>query len=115
VRALIGIDPCPMAAAIVRATDQEAANASGAHLCKRDFLLAGEFGHAPLKRGTAGCANCPIGWGRNGTETPPVAGKVLKRFARKFGRSRRAYFVILLALKSIRNPRYECADPHRLG
>jgi len=46
VRALIGIDPCPMAAAIVRATDQEAANASGAHLCKRDFLLAGEFGHA---------------------------------------------------------------------
>jgi hypothetical protein len=59
VRALIGIDPCPMAAAIVRATDQEAANASGAHLCKRDFLLAGELGHARLKRGlsreTIGC------------------------------------------------------------
>jgi hypothetical protein len=40
-----------MAAAIVRATDQEATNASGAHLRKRDFLLAGELGHARLKRG----------------------------------------------------------------
>jgi hypothetical protein len=48
VRALIGIDPCPMATVIVRATDQQAANASGAHLCESDLL--GEGGHALLKR-----------------------------------------------------------------
>jgi hypothetical protein len=38
VRALIGIDPCPMAAIVIRATDQQA---SGAHLCESDLLLAG--------------------------------------------------------------------------
>jgi hypothetical protein len=31
VRALIGIDPCPMAAIVIRAIDQQAANAGGAH------------------------------------------------------------------------------------
>jgi hypothetical protein len=50
VRALIGIDPYLMAAAIVRATDQEAANASGAHLCEGDLLLARGLGHAPSFR-----------------------------------------------------------------
>jgi len=39
-----------MAALVIRAIDQETANASGAHLCEGDFLLAGELGHAPLKR-----------------------------------------------------------------
>ena len=47
-RALMqGVDPYLMAAAIVRATNQEAANASGAHLCEGDFLLARGLGHAP--------------------------------------------------------------------
>ena len=74
-RALIGIDPCPMAAAIVRATDQEAANASGAHLCKRDFLLAGELGHALLKRGRCGEANnqCLGEWRRH---TTPISSRI---------------------------------------
>ena len=49
VRALIGIDPCPVATAIVRPTDQQAANAGGAHFSEGD-LLAGEDGHAPSKR-----------------------------------------------------------------
>jgi hypothetical protein len=39
----------PLIAAIIRAIDQETANASGAHLGKGD-LLAGEWGHAPFKR-----------------------------------------------------------------
>jgi hypothetical protein len=39
-----------MAALVIRAIDQETANASGAHLSERDLLLAGELGHAPLKR-----------------------------------------------------------------
>jgi hypothetical protein len=50
VRALIGIDSYLMAAAIVRATDQEAANASGAHLCEGDLQLARGLGHAPSFR-----------------------------------------------------------------
>jgi hypothetical protein len=41
-----------MAAPEIRAIDQEAANASGAHFSTGD-LLAGEHGHAPFKRGGA--------------------------------------------------------------
>jgi hypothetical protein len=41
-----------MAALVVRAIDQEPANASIAHLSEGDLLLAGEGGHAPLKRVT---------------------------------------------------------------
>jgi hypothetical protein len=41
-----------MAALVVRAIDQKAANARGTHFPEGDFLLAaGESGHAPLKRG----------------------------------------------------------------
>jgi hypothetical protein len=40
-----------VAALVVGAIDQETTNASGAHLCEGDFLLAGESGHAPFKRG----------------------------------------------------------------
>jgi hypothetical protein len=36
-----------MATLVIRAIDQETANASGAHLSEGD-LLAGEFGRAPL-------------------------------------------------------------------
>jgi hypothetical protein len=36
VRALIGIDPCPMAAAIVAAVDLQTANTGGAHLSEGD-------------------------------------------------------------------------------
>jgi hypothetical protein len=38
-----------MAAMIIGAIDQQAANAGGAHLAEGDFL-SGEFGHGPLKR-----------------------------------------------------------------
>ena len=41
----------PLVGCLVRAIDQEPANASGAHLSEGDLLLAGEGGHAPLKRG----------------------------------------------------------------
>jgi hypothetical protein len=41
VRALIGIDPCPVAAAIVAAVDLQTANTGGAHLSEGD-RLAGE-------------------------------------------------------------------------
>jgi hypothetical protein len=49
-----------MAALVIRAIDQKAANASGAHLCEGDFLLADEGGHVPLKR-VRGCAGKPLG------------------------------------------------------
>jgi hypothetical protein len=39
-----------MAARVVRAIDQETANASGAHLCEGDLLLADDRWHAPLNR-----------------------------------------------------------------
>jgi hypothetical protein len=43
-------------APVIRAIDQEPANASGAHLGEGDLLLAGEGGHAPLKRAVTGFA-----------------------------------------------------------
>lgn len=43
---------CVVAAMIIGAVDQEAANASGAHFGEGDFL-AGKSGHALLKRGRA--------------------------------------------------------------
>ena len=45
----VATDRRPMAAVIVGAIDQEAANASGAHFGEGDLLRAGD-GHAPLKR-----------------------------------------------------------------
>jgi hypothetical protein len=39
-----------MATAVIRAIDQQAVNASGAHFSEGDLLLAREFGHAPLPR-----------------------------------------------------------------
>jgi hypothetical protein len=39
-----------VAAFIVGAINQHAAHATGAHLSKRDFLLAGKFGHSPRSR-----------------------------------------------------------------
>jgi hypothetical protein len=51
IRSSIAADCRRMAAPVVRAIDQETANASGAHLSEGD-LLAGEGGHAPLKRVT---------------------------------------------------------------
>ena len=61
VRPPVAADRGPMAAWVVRAIDQEAAYASGAHLSEGD-LLAGWFGHRPLKRGT----------GRQATALRPV-------------------------------------------
>src|ERR1700730_2194497 len=46
----IGADLDGVRAPIVGAIDQETANARGAHLSESDLLLAGECGHAPLKR-----------------------------------------------------------------
>ena len=62
-----------MRALVVGAIDQQAANASGAHLDESDLLLACGLGHAPLKRGPASVSNRPTGWIRNRTQTPPVA------------------------------------------
>jgi hypothetical protein len=45
---LVCADRDRMAAVKVRAIDQEAANASGAHLGEGDFLLAGEGGHTHM-------------------------------------------------------------------
>jgi hypothetical protein len=50
IRPPIAADRCVVAAAIIGTIDQETANASSAHFCEGD-LLAGEGGHAPLKRG----------------------------------------------------------------
>src|SRR5258706_10579139 len=50
VRASIGADPYRVGAMIVRAINQQAANAGCAHFPEGDFLLAcrwGRFGHAP--------------------------------------------------------------------
>ena len=41
IRPPISGDRCPMAAVIVRAIDQEAAHAGGAHLSESDLLLVG--------------------------------------------------------------------------
>src|ERR1700730_15058572 len=48
----VAADRRPVAAFVVRAIDQETANARGAHLSEGDLLLAGEFWHATLKRVT---------------------------------------------------------------
>jgi hypothetical protein len=50
IRPSVGAHGCPVAALVIRAIDQETANASGPHFSEGD-LLAGEFGHAPFKRG----------------------------------------------------------------
>jgi hypothetical protein len=52
----IAADRCVVAAAIIGTVDQEAANASGAHFSEGD-LLAGQGGHALLKRGEVVTAN----------------------------------------------------------
>ena len=45
IRPSVAADRGPMAAVIVGAVDQQAANASGANLGEGDLLLAGEGGH----------------------------------------------------------------------
>jgi hypothetical protein len=65
----VAADRGPMAAFVVGAIDQEAANARCSHFREGDFLLAalfviaaaGESGHAPLKRNPRRQANRPIG------------------------------------------------------
>jgi hypothetical protein len=64
IRPLIAADRGRMAAAIMRAIDQNAANARCAHLSEGDLLRAGEGGHAPLKRTREAGANSP-GFGQN--------------------------------------------------
>jgi hypothetical protein len=49
-RPAVAADRDRMAALVVLAIDQQAANAIGAHLCKGDLLLAGLFGHPTLYR-----------------------------------------------------------------
>src|SRR5258706_10992117 len=68
----VAADRRPMAAVIVGAIDQQAANAGGSHLSEANFLLArfygaaaGEGGHAPLKLGLQLSANRPICWNGN--------------------------------------------------
>jgi hypothetical protein len=51
-----------MAAVIVGAIDQEAANASGTHFSECDFL-AGSFGHAPIEARCEDASNRPKCWG----------------------------------------------------
>ena len=36
------------------------------------IATAGEFGHAPLKRGPRGLANRPMGWALEWSDTPPI-------------------------------------------
>jgi hypothetical protein len=50
-RCRVGADLYGMGAPVIGAIDQETANASCAHLCEGDLLLACGLGHAPLKRG----------------------------------------------------------------
>jgi hypothetical protein len=50
IRPSVAADRDRVAAPIIGAIDQETANAGGAHFGEGD-LLAGGFGHAPLKRG----------------------------------------------------------------
>ena len=70
----IGADFYGMGALVVRAVDQETANASGAHLCEGDLLLAGDLGHTPLKRGPESLSNRPIVCARSASEPLPIAG-----------------------------------------
>jgi hypothetical protein len=63
-----------MAALVVRAIDQKTVDASGAHLSKCDLLLAGELGHALLKRGPIGVGN----WA-NGDQVSRITALALKR------------------------------------
>jgi hypothetical protein len=49
IRPSVAADRCRMAALVIRAIDQETANASGPHFSEGD--LSGWGGHAPLKRG----------------------------------------------------------------
>jgi hypothetical protein len=52
IRPAVAAHGCVVTASIIATVDQEAANASGAHLCEGDLLVrAGEGRHAPLKRG----------------------------------------------------------------
>jgi hypothetical protein len=61
----VAADPCPMAALVIGAVDQEAAHASGAHLGEGDFL-AGEGGvHAYIEALREGEGNRPRYWGRS--------------------------------------------------
>jgi hypothetical protein len=53
IRPPVAADRYVMAAPVIRAIDQEPANAGGAHLGEGDFL-AGEGGHARLKRALHG-------------------------------------------------------------
>jgi hypothetical protein len=48
---LVRADRDRVAAGIVRAIDQQTANAGRAHFAEGDFLRAGQGGHALLKRG----------------------------------------------------------------
>jgi hypothetical protein len=68
IRPSLAADRRPMAALVIRAIDQQTANADGAHLGEGDFVLAGEGGHAPLKRGLKGESNCLIDWGQHPTK-----------------------------------------------
>jgi hypothetical protein len=54
IRPSVTADRGPMAALVIRAIDQNPADASGAHFGEGDLLLAGELGHARLKRGPNG-------------------------------------------------------------
>jgi hypothetical protein len=47
IRSSIGADGCRMAAAVVRAIDQDTTHAAGAHLAEGDLLLADGFRHGP--------------------------------------------------------------------
>src|SRR6202022_4441405 len=50
IRPPVAADGDPVAALVIRAINQQTANARSAHLSEGDLLLAGAFGHAPLKR-----------------------------------------------------------------
>ena len=54
IRPLFGAVRRPMAALVIRAIDQDPAQASGAQFCEGYLFGAGELGHAPLQRGRSG-------------------------------------------------------------
>jgi hypothetical protein len=56
IRPSVAVDCRPMAAAKIRAINQETANASGAHLGEGD-LLVGSFGHAAIEARTSRPSN----------------------------------------------------------
>ena len=57
IRSSVRADRDCMAALVIRAIDQQAANAGFAHLSEADFLRAGDGGHALLKRRRSRQAN----------------------------------------------------------